>query len=106
MTKLQYIQERLGDADLRANLSKVVNDVDALIPQSEEEFYDIQKFGLYPAEECIPFITKQGTPFYQLDNMSLAPKGDEQNYRTCNNLQSTHDDTSCSVFKLRLRAQL
>ena len=46
MTKLQYIQERLGDADLRANLSKVVTDVDALIPQSEEEFYDIQKFGL------------------------------------------------------------
>ena len=80
MTKLQYIQERLGDADLRANLSKVVTDVDALIPQSEEEFYDILKFGLYPAEECVPFITKQGTPFYQLDNMSLAPKGDEQNY--------------------------
>ena len=80
MTKLQYIQERLGDADLRAHLSKVVNDVDALIPQSEEEFAEIQKFGLYPAEECVPFITKQGTPFYQLDNMSLAPKGDEQNY--------------------------
>ena len=80
MTKLQYIQERLGDADLRANLSKVVNDVDALIPQSEEEFAEIQKFGLYPAEECVPFITKQKTPFYQLDNMSLVPKGDERNY--------------------------
>ena len=80
MTKLQYIQKRLGDADLRANLSKVVNDVDALIPQSEEEFAEIQKFGLYPAEECVPFITKQKTPFYQLDNMALVPKGDEQNY--------------------------
>ena len=80
MTKLQYIQERLGEAKLRAKLSEVVNDVDALIPQSEEEFYDIQKFGLYPAEECVPFITKQKTPFYQLDNMSLVPKGDERNY--------------------------
>ena len=63
MTKLQYIQERLGDADFRAKLSEVVNDVDALIPQSEEEFAEIQKFGLYPAEECVPFITKKGTPF-------------------------------------------
>lgn len=58
MNKLQYIQERLGDVDLRANLSNVVTDVDALIPQSEEEFADIQKFGLYPAEECVPFITR------------------------------------------------
>ncbi len=80
MNKLQYIQERLGDVDLRANLSNVVTDVDALIPQSEEEFADIQKFGLYPAEECVPFITRQGTPFYQLDNMSMVPKGDVQNY--------------------------
>ena len=80
MTKLQYIQERLGEAKLRTDLSKVVNDVDALIPQSEEEFAEIQKFGLYPAEECVPFITKQKTPFYQIDNMALVPKGDEQNY--------------------------
>lgn len=80
MTKLQYIHERLSDTKLRSNLSKVVDDVDALIPQSEEDFDDIQKFGLYPAEECVPFVTKQGTPFYQLDNMSLVPKGDDRNY--------------------------
>jgi hypothetical protein len=71
MFKSQYIQERLSDGKLRYDLSKVVADVDALIPQSEEEFSEIQKFGLYPAEQCVPFVTKQGTPFYQLDNMAI-----------------------------------
>ena len=80
MNKIQYILDRLSDAKLRGDLSKVVADVDALIPQSEEEFAEIQKFGLYPAEDCVPFITKQGTPLYQLDNMSLVPKGDTANY--------------------------
>ena len=80
MTKLEFIQERLNDAKLRKDLSKVVADVDALIPQSEAEFAEIQKFGLYPAEQCAPFITKQGTPLYHLDNMSLVPKGDIANY--------------------------
>jgi hypothetical protein len=57
---------------MRDNLSKVVNDVDSLIPQSEAEFEEVQKFGLYPAEQCQPFVTKQGTPFYQLrDNGKL-----------------------------------
>ena len=58
----------------------MVEDVDVLVPQSAAEFGEIQKFGLYPAEECVPFITKQGTPFYNLDNMSLVPKGDVRNY--------------------------
>ena len=80
MVKIQYIQERLSDTKLRDDLSKVVADVDALIPQSEEEFLDIQKFGLYPAEQCVPFVTKQGSPFYQLDNMAMIPKGDTANY--------------------------
>lgn len=80
MTKIQYIHERLCEAKIRDNLSKVVADVDALIPQSEAEFLEIQKFGLYPAKECVPFVTKQGTPFYQLDNMAMAPKGDTANY--------------------------
>ena len=62
------------------DLATVVEDVDVLVPQSEAEFGEIQKFGLYPAEECVPFITKQGTPFYYLDNMSLVPKGDVRNY--------------------------
>ena len=76
MKTLQYIHERLSDAKLRKDLATVVEDVDVLVPQSEAEFGEIQKFGLYPAEECVPFITKQGTPFYNLDNMSLVPKGD------------------------------
>ena len=80
MTQLEYIHERLSDAKLRSNLSQVVTDVETLIPQSEVEFAHLQKFGLYPAEECVPFITKQGTPFYHLDNMSLVPKGDTANY--------------------------
>lgn len=80
MNKLEYIQSRLNDAKMRDNLSKVVNDVDSLIPQSEAEFDEIQKFGLYPAERCQPFITRQKTPFYQLDNMAMVPKGDTANY--------------------------
>ena len=80
MTKLEYIQEKINDANLRNDLLKVVEDVDALIPLSENEFCDILKFGLYPAEQCLPFVTKQGTPFYQLDNMSMVPKGDTANY--------------------------
>lgn len=80
MNKLEYIQSRLNDARMRDNLSKVVNDVDSLISQSEAEFDEIQKFGLYPAELCQPFITRQGTPFYQLDNMSLVPENDTANY--------------------------
>ena len=81
MTKLeQLVKERMRDKKLREDLLKVVPDVDALIPQSENEFSDIQKFGLYPADQCLPFVTKQGTPFCQLDNMSMVPKGDTANY--------------------------
>ena len=80
MDKLQYIQEQLLDAKLREALAEVVADVGALIPQSEEEFMELQKFGLYPAEECIPFVTEQGSPFYQLDNMAMVPKGETSCY--------------------------
>lgn len=80
MVKIQYIQERLSDKKLRDDLSKVVADVNTLIPQSEEEFSENQKFGLYPAEQCVPFVTKQGTPFYQLDNMAMIPECDTANY--------------------------
>jgi hypothetical protein len=74
-----YINEQLSDAKLRKDLATVVEDVEALIPHGEAEFMELQKFGLYPVEQCVPFITKQGTPFYQLDNMSLVPKGDTNN---------------------------
>lgn len=80
MTKIQFIEQILSDAKLRKDLSEVVEDVDALIPQSEEEFSEVQKFGLYPAEQCVPFVTRQGTPFYQLDNMAMIPKSDTANH--------------------------
>ena len=78
--KINYIKSYLEDAKLREALSEVVADIDALIPQSEEEFMELQKFGLYPAEKCVPFVTKQGTPFYQLDNMAMVPKGETSCY--------------------------
>ena len=78
--KINYIKSSLADAKLRKALAEVVPDVDALIPQSEEEFMELQKFGLYPADECVPFVTKQGTPFYQLDNMAMVPKGETSCY--------------------------
>ena len=80
MTQLAYIRERLSDETLRHQLSTVVGDVEALMPQGEEEFAELQKLGLYPAEGCVPFVTKQGTPYYQLDNMAMVPKGDNGNY--------------------------
>ncbi|MBQ5925714.1 MAG: NADAR family protein [Paludibacteraceae bacterium] len=80
MTKIEYINSSLEDAKLRKALSDVVDNVDALIPQSESEFMELKKFGLYPAEQCVPFVTKQGTPFYQLDNMAMVPKGETSCY--------------------------
>jgi hypothetical protein len=80
MDKLQSIQELLLDTKLREALAEIVADVDALTPQSEEEFMELQKFGLYSAEECIPFVTVQGTPFYQLDNMAMVPKREPSCY--------------------------
>ena len=73
MTKVEFIKSKLEDAKFRKRLEEVVTSVDELIPESEEDFAQLQKFGLYPAEECVTFITRQGTPFYELDNMSLSP---------------------------------
>lgn len=75
----KYIKEVLLDINIRRALAKVVADVETLIPQSKMDFMELEKLGLYPAEECITFFTKQGTPFYHLDNMSLVPKGDNIN---------------------------
>lgn len=80
MNKLQYIQEQLLNTKIRDALSDVAGDADALIPQSEAEFMELRKLGLYPAEQCVPFVTKQGTPFYQLDNMAMVPKGETSCY--------------------------
>ena len=80
MDKVHYIQECLLDVNIHTALDRVVTNVDALIPQNETEFTEIQKFGLYPAEQCVPFITKQGTPFYQLDNMAMVPKTETSCY--------------------------
>ncbi len=80
IAKINYIKSALEDVKLREALAEVVDDVDALIPQSAAEFMELQKLGLYPAEECVPFVTKQGTPFYQLDNMAMVPEGETSCY--------------------------
>ena len=85
--KINYIKSTLEDAKLREALAEVVTDVDALIPQSDEEFMEFQKFGLYPAEECVPFVTKQGTPFYQLDKKAMVPKGETSSYHHYGNFE-------------------
>lgn len=70
-TLVDYIKVEFANKKLRKALQEVVENVDALIPQNESEFADLQKCGLYPAEECVPFVTKQKTPFYFLDNMAV-----------------------------------
>lgn len=72
-TLIDYIKQELENKKLRKALQEVVENVDALIPQNEGEFMELQKFGLYPAEGCVPFVTKQKTPFYFLDNMAMMP---------------------------------
>ena len=71
--KLDFILSQFSDPKLLKDLATVVEDPQSLIPQSEAEFSQLLKFGLYPAEDCQPFVTKQGTPFYHLDNMSVIP---------------------------------
>lgn len=100
MTQLAYIKKRLSEEKLRTQLSSVVADVEALVPQSEEECAQLQKFGLYPAEACAPFVTKQGTPFYHLDNMSLVPKGDTAN------LMHYGDFSFCQLEVLYIMARM
>ena len=78
--KLEFILSQLSDPKLLKDLATVVDEPQALIPQSEEEFSQLCKFGLYPAEDCQPFVTKQGSPFYHLDNMSVIPLGQEDRW--------------------------
>ena len=87
MDKIEYIKMRLSDSKFRKDLSTVVEDVDALIPQSEEEFGQLKKFGLYPAGQCQPFITKQGSPFYYLDNMSVIPIKEKERWMRYGNFR-------------------
>ena len=78
--KLEFIRTQLSAPKLLKDLASLVEDPQALIPQSEEDFLQLLKFGLYPAEDCQPFVTKQGTPFYNLDNMSVLPLGQEERW--------------------------
>ena len=80
MTKLKFIREQLSNPKLLRDLASLVESPEDLIPKTEEEFNELRKFGLYPAEECQPFVTKQGTPFYHLDNMSVIPLGQEDRW--------------------------
>lgn len=77
-TLIQHL-ESLIDEKVKRNMAKIVPNVADLIPRTEEDFGEITKFGLYPAESCVPFVTKQGTPFYQLDNMAMVPKNSPEN---------------------------
>jgi hypothetical protein len=65
MTKLEFIATQFRDTKLLKDLATVVEDPQSLIPQAEAEFQDLRKFGLYPAEDSQPFITRQGSPFYR-----------------------------------------
>lgn len=78
--KLEFILSQLSDPKLIKNLATLVEDPQSLIPQSEDDFSLLLKFGLYLAEDCQPFITKQGTPYYNLDNMSVVPLGQEDRW--------------------------
>ena len=80
MTKLKFIREQLSNPKLLRDLASLVESPEDLIPKTEEDFNELRKFGLYPAEECQPFVTKQGTPFYHLDNMSVIPLGQEDRW--------------------------
>lgn len=80
MMKLEFIKTELSDPKLLKALATLVDDPQSLIPQSEDEFTQLRKFGLYPAEDCQPFVTKQGTPFYHLDNMSVIPLGQDDRW--------------------------
>ena len=78
--KLEFIKEQLLDEGLRADLSKVVSSVEALLPGCEEDFMQLQKLGLYEANGCQPFVTKKGVPFYSLDNMSVLPLNEPERW--------------------------
>ena len=80
MNKIHFICQQLKDVKLFDSLSSVVESVDSLIPSNEEEFTELLKFGLYPAENCQPFTTKQKTPFYNLDNMAVIPLHEEDRW--------------------------
>ena len=80
MNKIHFISQQLKDVKLFDSLSSVVESVDALIPSNEEEFSELLKFGLYTAENCQPFTTKQKTPFYNLDNMAVIPLHEEDKW--------------------------
>lgn len=80
MNKIEFIREQLSNPKLLKDLASLVESPEDLIPKTEWEFSELRKFGLYPAEDCQPFITKQGSPFYHLDNMSVIPLGQEDRW--------------------------
>ena len=77
MNKIDFIKQQFSNPKSLRDLATVVEYPQDLIPQREEDCSQLCKFGLYHADECQPFVTKQGTPFYHLDNMSVLPLGQE-----------------------------
>ena len=80
MNKIDFIKQQFSNPKSLRDLATVFEYPQDLIPQREEDFSQLCKFGLYPADECQPFVTKQGTPFYHLDNMSVLPLGQEDRW--------------------------
>lgn len=80
MRKTDYIKHLISEHGPLEKIAPVVECPEALIPYDEAEFDDLCKFGLYPAHLCQPFVTKQGTPFYNLDNMAVIPIRQEQDW--------------------------
>lgn len=80
MENLDFIRRQISEHGLLEKIASVVECPDALIPANEAEFDDLCKFGLYPANSCQPFVTKQKTPFYNLDNMAVIPIHQEQDW--------------------------
>ena len=99
--KINYIKSRLQNCELHEDLSEVAGDADALIPQSEAEFMELRKLGLYPAEHCVPFETKQKTPFYQLDNMALVPHDDTADLLRYGNMAFCQMETLYIMARMR-----
>ena len=100
--KIQFIKDQLTPKFLN-ELAKVVEDPQSLIPQTEEEFSDLQKFGLYPAEDCAPFVTKQGTPLYHLDNMVRIDSTESHNWLKDNLFQKRVDARKKTEYKVKFR---
>lgn len=62
------------------DLAQIVSDVEELIPVSEEEYTQFEKFGMYPADECVPYLATRRNRFYVFDDRALMDKEKPQEW--------------------------